>query len=109
MATAGWSSFPAAPSDSSRAEAACFEHATVMLVANVQVKHVDDETHEALRRRAAEAGMTLGDYVLTLIRRDLRRPARSEWLAHVRSRPPIGVTSDEIVQAVHEARAERGR
>lgn len=76
-------------------------------MANVQVRNVDDETHEALRQRAAAAGITLGDYVLDLIRRDLRRPARAEWLARVRARPPVEVSTDEIVDAIHAGRDER--
>lgn len=88
-------------------EDACRVHATLIVVANVQVRNVDEETHEALRRRAAAAGMTLGDYVLDLIRRDLRRPARAEWLDRVRTRPPVEVTTDEIVDAIHAGRDDR--
>ena len=38
---------------------------------------------------------------------DLRRPARAEWLARVRSRLPVEVTTDEIVDAIHAGRDER--
>jgi hypothetical protein len=38
-----------------------------------------EELHEALRRRAVEEGMSLADYVLDLIRRDLGLPSRREW------------------------------
>jgi antitoxin FitA len=46
----------------------------------IQVKNVPADLHEALRRRAADEGMDLQDYVLMLIRRDLRRPTMREWL-----------------------------
>lgn len=86
---------------------ACSKHATVRIVANLQVKHVDPELHDELRRRAAEAGTTLGDYVLEILRRDLRRPSRSEWLASVRSLQPICDDDTTSVAALDAMRAER--
>ena len=76
-------------------------------VSSVQVKNVDADTHELLRQRAAAAGMTLGEYVLELIRRDLRKPTRAEWLARVRARPPANVSHDEVIRSIDEGRAER--
>jgi hypothetical protein len=81
---------------------ACYDHA----MSNVQVKNVDPELHEQLRARAAAAGVPLGEYVLELIRRDLRTPSRHEWLSQVRSLPRIGRDVD-VVEALDEARAER--
>ena len=78
-------------------------------MSSVQVKNVDDETHELLRQRAAAAGMTLGEYVLELIRKDLRRPARGEWLARLRSLPPSDVGRDDALRALDDGRAERGQ
>lgn len=77
-----------------------------MRMSNVQVRNVDPELHDQLRARAAAAGVPLGEYVLELIRRDLRRPSRHDWLAHVRSLPSIGREVD-VVGALDEARAER--
>lgn len=76
-------------------------------VANLQVKHVDPELHDELRRRAAEAGTTLGDYVLEILRRDLRRPSRAAWLAAVRELPPITGDDSPTVAALDAMRAER--
>ena len=76
-------------------------------MSSVQVKNVDEETHELLRQRAAAAGMTLGEYVLELIRRDLRKPSRAEWLARVRARPPANVSHDDVIRSIDEGRAER--
>ncbi|MPZ54052.1 MAG: hypothetical protein GEU79_15190 [Acidimicrobiia bacterium] len=70
-------------------------------MANIQIKSVPDETHEMLRKRAAEADMTLRDYLLDLIRRDLARPTREEWFRRIRSRPPgapvdvVGILTEE--------------
>ena len=45
-------------------------------MSNVQVKNLEADVHDQLRSRAAAAGLTISDYVLELIRRDLRRPGR---------------------------------
>ena len=77
------------------------------ILSSVQIKNVDEETHELLRQRAAAAGMTLGEYVLELIRKDLRKPPRAEWLARLRGLPPAGITHDEMLRDLDAQRAER--
>lgn len=49
-------------------------------MSNLQIKGVPPAVYDEVRRRASEAGMTLRDYVLDLIRRDLALPSRPEWL-----------------------------
>jgi plasmid stability protein len=73
----------------------------------IQVKDVPEELHEALRRRAVQEGMTLADYVLDLIRRDLGLPSRREWLERLATREPVDIDRDTVVGALHAARAER--
>ena len=48
--------------------------------------------------------MTVSDYVLDLLQRDLVLPSRREWLAHLASRQPVEVDAATLVDAV---RAER--
>jgi plasmid stability protein len=78
-----------------------------MLMGAIQVKDVPEELHEALRRRAIQEGMTLADYVLDLIRRDLGLPSRREWLERLATREPVRLDPDAVVEALHAARAER--
>ena len=73
----------------------------------IQVKDVPEELHEALRRRAGEQGMTLADYVLDLIRRDLGLPSRREWLERLATREPVDISREDILEALDDARAER--
>jgi antitoxin FitA len=73
-------------------------------VSNVQVKHLDPELHDALRRRAAEVDQTISEYVLELVRRDLRRPSRHEWLERVRALRGTGRSSSEIVAILDDGR-----
>ena len=73
----------------------------------IQVKDVPEELHEALRRRAVQEGMTLADYVLDLIRRDLGLPSRREWLERLAASEPVKLERGAVTEALHAARAER--
>ena len=73
----------------------------------IQVKDVPEELHAALRRRAIQEGMTLADYVLDLIRRDLGIPSRREWFERLATREPGNLRPGEAAEALHAARAER--
>lgn len=70
------------------------------------MKDVPEELHEALRRRAIEEGMSLADYVLDLIRRDLGLPSRREWFERLATREPVNGDID-IAEEIRAARADR--
>lgn len=71
----------------------------------IQVKDVPEELHQALRRRAIEEGMSLADYLLDLIRRDLGLPGRRAWLERLATREPV--EGGDIAAEIRAARAER--
>lgn len=75
---------------------------------NLQIKNVPLDVHEAVRQRAAEEGMTMSDYVLDLLRRELALPTQRQWLAQLKERPRVGTRNDVIaaLDAVREARDE---
>ena len=74
----------------------------------IQVKDVPVELHERLRGRARLEGRSLSDYVLYVLGRDLAMPTMREWLDGLkRDEPVTGISSEEIVAAIHEGRAER--
>ncbi|HJT99960.1 MAG TPA: hypothetical protein VJ966_02000 [Actinomycetes bacterium] len=73
----------------------------------IQVKDVPQELHEALRRRALEQGMTMADYVLDLIRRDLGLPSRREWFERLATREPVNLRPGEAAEIIRAERAER--
>jgi antitoxin FitA len=64
---------------------ACYDHAMGAL----QVKNIPPDLHDAIRRRAAEQGLTVSDYVLELVRRDLAVPSQREWFAELAERAPV--------------------
>jgi plasmid stability protein len=82
-------------------------HASVAGVSNLQVKNLDTEVHEQLRQRVADEGVTISEYVLDLIRRDLRRPSRRDWLDTVTHLPRHEITRDQVSGALEENR-DRG-
>lgn len=83
--------------------------ASVILVANLQIKDLPEPVHAELRRRARIAGVTVRSYVTELIVADQRTPPASEWFARIERRRPVTVDSPvaELVAADREARADR--
>lgn len=71
----------------------------------LQVKNVPPDLHEAARQRAAEEGVTISEYILTLIQRDLAVPSQRRWLADLSLREPI--IQAGVVEALDAVRAER--
>jgi antitoxin FitA len=85
---------------------ACSRHASLGPMGAVQIKNVPEPLHEALRARATAEGMTVSDYVLAVLRRDLDLPTQREWLARLTEREPV--SDVDVVAALRDARAERG-
>lgn len=80
---------------------------TVETVAKViQVRGVPDEVHGEIRRRAAEAGVSLSDYVLDELRRVATRSRNAEVLMRAALRPG-GASHEAIMAAIDSGRAER--
>jgi plasmid stability protein len=78
-------------------------------VAVIQIRNMPDDLKEALRDRARRADLTMSDYVIRLVRRDVSELTMEEWLERVRAnpiRPDLNLTA---AQALDEARAERER
>jgi plasmid stability protein len=82
----------------------CYDHA----VSAIQIKNVSEDVHAQLRDRARQQGRSLSEYVRRLIEVDLALPTSEEWLERLRRREPVrGVTSERIVELIHEGRRER--
>ena len=76
-------------------------------MSNVQVKNLDEELHDQLRARAAAEGTTISEYVLELIRRDLRVPRRRQWLDDLAKLPKHNFSREEIYESIDEGRSRR--
>jgi antitoxin FitA len=77
----------------------------IMLMSAIQVKNIPEPMHAELRRRAAEEGMTLAEYILDVLRRDLAVPGQRQWLERLEFRAPVRTTG--ALDALDAARAER--
>ena len=72
----------------------------------IQLRNVPDALHRSLKARAAMAGMSLSDYLISEIREIAERPTLAEWRTRLHSREPVPFPLD-TARAVRDARAER--
>lgn len=73
----------------------------------VQVKNVPEDVHRVLRRRAADAGQSLQEYLLASLTEQARSPTLDDVLARVRERSGGSVPLAEAVVAVRADRDAR--
>lgn len=52
----------------------------------IQIRNVPEDVHRTLKARAAEAGMSLSDYLLAEARKAAERPTFDELMERIRSR-----------------------
>lgn len=71
----------------------------------IQVRDLDDDVYEALRRRASEAGLTVPELLRREATRLAARPTVEEWLARTRRRPS-GIERADVVAALDELRGQ---
>ena len=66
----------------------------------IQIRNVPDALHRRLKARAAVAGRSLSDYLLTEIERVATLPTREEMLEriHRRSRVTLSVPAAEVIR-----------
>jgi plasmid stability protein len=64
----------------------------------IQIRNVPDDLHRTLKARAAKAGMTLSDYLLSEIELVAKKPTIKEWLEMVSRDEPVEL--DEPPEAV---------
>jgi plasmid stability protein len=55
----------------------------------IQLRNVPDALHRSLKARAAMAGMSLSDYLVTEIKEIAERPTLAEFRERLRSRKPV--------------------
>jgi hypothetical protein len=72
----------------------------------IQIKNVPDSVHRTLKSRAAQAGMTLSDYLLKELSDVAARPTLEEILARLEARGTRGKPFDSAaaVRAERESR-----
>lgn len=69
----------------------------------IQIRNVPDELHHQLKARAAVAGMSLSDYLLSEVRKVVERPTLEQLRARLMSRAPV----KPVPSPARAVRAER--
>lgn len=72
----------------------------------LQIRDVPEEVHRTLKARAAEAGVSLSEFVRQELERVAARPTREELARRIRSRTPIDLGGLTSAQLIREIRGE---
>lgn len=75
----------------------------------VQIRHVPDAVHRRLKKKAAEAGQSLSEYLLREMERVARRPTAKEMEERLAALPPVPMpeSAADIIRAGREEREEQ--
>jgi plasmid stability protein len=74
---------------------------------SIQVKDVPDDVHAVLRRRAAEAGKSLQEYLLDRLTQEASTPTIEELFDRIGERSGGHITLEDAVAAVRADRDSR--
>jgi antitoxin FitA len=74
---------------------------------SVQVRHVPDEVHKALVRRAEQAGQSLQQFLGAQLAMIASTPTLDEMLDRIEHRPKGELSAKSAVEAIDEERARR--
>ncbi len=72
----------------------------------IQVRNVPAKLHAELTRRARKKGISLTEYVESILRREVARPPVEELYERIKSRPPIEI-GEPIAEMIRRERARR--
>jgi antitoxin FitA len=75
----------------------------------IQIRNVPEDLHRTLKVRAAKAGMTLSDYLLSEIEQVANKPTLREWLEMVSRDEPVEVDESpaQIIRRMRDAEDPR--
>lgn len=69
----------------------------------IQIRNVPESTHRTLKVRAAQAGMSLSDYLLAQVQQVAERPTIQEISARIAARPRFKGSSAKIIRRWRDA------
>lgn len=74
--------------------------------AMIQIRHVPDDVHKALKIRATKNGMSLSDYLLRELTKIVKRPTLEEMLERIETHQPTRIEENSVdaIRAEREAR-----
>lgn len=72
----------------------------------IQVRNVSEDVHRTLKARAAQAGLSLSDYIKRDLEESAARPTLEEIDARISSRGRSGLRTQTVLSALHDARED---
>jgi plasmid stability protein len=75
-------------------------------MATVQIRNLSDDAYAILRRRAAESGRSLQEYLRRRLEEEAFQPSLDEVLSAVRSELSSSVSMSDILAVQREGRGE---
>lgn len=72
---------------------------------NIQIRNVPEKTHSVLRRRASDAGMSLQEYLLGLVKDVASRPTVAEVLQRAEKHSAGKFGMQDVVDDLRKDRA----
>ena len=63
----------------------------------IQIRHVPDDVHKALKIRATKEGMSLSDFLRREVTRVAEQPTLEEMIERIRRREPVELDEDPAV------------
>jgi antitoxin FitA len=70
----------------------------------IQVRNVSDDVHRTLKARAAQAGVSLSDYIKRDLEESAARPTLEEIDARIASRGRTRLRTDTVLSALRDVR-----
>jgi hypothetical protein len=74
---------------------------------DLQIRGIPVKTRDALRRKAESQGLSMSQYLIDLVQRDVEKMPLDEWLAMVRKNPPVDLGGLSAADIIREDRAEQ--
>lgn len=73
---------------------------------NLQVRGVPAVVHQSVRARAIQEGMTVSDWILSVVRQALKTPPQAQVFEQLSKRKEISVSSSpaQIIRELRDAR-----
>jgi hypothetical protein len=86
---------------------ACYPENVRARTTDLQIRGIPVKTRDALRRRAESKGLSMSQYLIDLIHREVETMPLEEWIAWVRKNPPVDLGGLSAADLIHEDRAEQ--
>jgi len=71
---------------------------------DLQIRGIPVKTRDALRRKAESKGLSMSQYLIDLIGREVETMPLDQWIAWVRKNPPvdIGMSAADLLKEVRD-------